>query len=282
GDSSYRNTLMNLAKQGNLFAITLLAEIQGSEQALKSLIKHPNIQIRYNAAVSLLRLHDAAAIPLILEILLSDDNDLGFFPQYSLGKSLMTWKVTNSAAACSKIMRQDIVAMTFDLKERLLQECMELDDTAFISIAEALFNHQKNSLLPLLVQLLENLNTKTAIDLLQKESSRIGAPFIRNYCHLSLYRLKAPGNHESMLMDFLKNKEQDELIKFRPMSSNMKEERSAFQLTPEETSRLLIESYETIANRHDENCILFLLNAIKNGNQKNRYAIAGLLLKAIQ
>lgn len=283
GNHDYRKSIIKLAKKEDLFAITMLASIPQTESVLKSLLKHHNIQIRFNAAISLLRHHDPAAIPTLLEILLSDENDLGFFPHYSLGRSLMTWKVIYSAVANSKQTHRDIVSATLDLKERLLQECMEYPEVQFLNIARTLFNHQQHSLIPLLVHLLENLNTPDAIALLQKKSSKIGAPFIRTYCNLALYRLNAPGNHEAILMEWLTQKHNEELIKFRPMSSwSTHQELSTFQLTPEETSRLLIESYETIADRHNANSIQFLLNAIKDGNLKNRYAIAGLLLKAIQ
>ena len=56
----------------------------------------------------------------------------------------------------------------------------------------------------------------------------------------------------------------------------------AFTLTPKETSRLLIEAYETLAESHEMEGIDLLIEAIRLGHKKNRYALAGLLLKAIQ
>ena len=55
-----------------------------------------------------------------------------------------------------------------------------------------------------------------------------------------------------------------------------------FQLTPEETSSLLIEAFVTLADQHDPKGIDILLGAIKDGHEKNKYALAGLLLKSIQ
>ena len=73
------------------------------------------------------------------------------------------------------------------------------------------------------------------------------------------------------------------MIRFRPMLPwTEKNVESQFQLTPEETSRLLVEAYVTLADQHDPQGIDILLSAILEGNEKNRYALAGLLLKSIQ
>jgi len=43
-----------------------------------------------------------------------------------------------------------------------------------------------------------------------------------------------------------------------------------------------LQSFEAIAEKHDLEGIDILLDAIHDGNEKNRYALAGLLLKALQ
>jgi hypothetical protein len=53
-------------------------------------------------------------------------------------------------------------------------------------------------------------------------------------------------------------------------------------LTPEETSKLLVDSYMTIASRRNEKSITFLLEAIQQGNPINRYALMGLLMRATE
>ena len=60
------------------------------------------------------------------------------------------------------------------------------------------------------------------------------------------------------------------------------EHQKGYLLTPKETSRLLIEGYETLAESHTMDAIDLLVEAIKGGNKKNRYVLAGLLLKVIQ
>ena len=53
-----------------------------------------------------------------------------------------------------------------------------------------------------------------------------------------------------------------------------------YQLTPQETSRLLVETYESLVQQQDQEGIALILDAIKSGNRKNRYALAGLLIRA--
>ena len=53
-------------------------------------------------------------------------------------------------------------------------------------------------------------------------------------------------------------------------------------LTPKESSRLLIEAYAAIAERGEVEGIDLLLQEIRLGREKNRYPLAGLLLKSIQ
>ena len=44
----------------------------------------------------------------------------------------------------------------------------------------------------------------------------------------------------------------------------------------------MIESFEALAEKHDPQGIDLILAAIQSGHPKNRYALAGLLIKALQ
>jgi hypothetical protein len=76
------------------------------------------------------------------------------------------------------------------------------------------------------------------------------------------------------------------MIRFRPLIPwNLRQPEasgSSFELTPDESSRLLIEAYEALADRHDLEGIDCIVEGIKNGNPQNRYVLAGLLMRAIQ
>lgn len=84
------------------------------------------------------------------------------------------------------------------------------------------------------------------------------------------------------MQEWLTSKQFHDLIQFRPiipweMRNN---EPSRYLLTPEETSRLLVEAFESLVQTQDDKAIDILLHAIQYGNRKNRYALAGLLIRA--
>ncbi|NGX50214.1 MAG: hypothetical protein K1060chlam2_00055 [Chlamydiae bacterium] len=285
GDHSYREQIMESALNKNPFSISMLTHIPNSKPLLYLLLKDYNFHIRANSALVLLKKRDPSSLPTLLQMLLKDEKDLGFKPVYSLGHALMTWRVIPSCTQYAKKTQQDIPSITLALREQILQDALELPEEAFLTLARAIFSHKQNDLIPLLVRLLENLNTPEAIHLLQDESRHAGAPFIRTYCHLALYRMNVEGPHRETLYEWIDSRRDLELIRFRamlPWTERKDANSSTFQLTPEETSRLLIEAFESLAESHDMRGIDILLTSLRSGHPKNRYALAGLLLKAIQ
>lgn len=283
GDSSALEKILPIAKSGNLFAIQLLGEMQGSEESLAELVRSDNIHIRINAAIALLKRRDVRSLPVIEEILLRDTRDLGFQPQASLGRSMTAWKVVPSLEHHQKSLPYDLCGISLNLREQLLIQCLELPQNDFLYIAHRIFDMRQYDLVPLLVSLLENHQSEETVKLLIQKAHQAGAPHIRAYCNLSLYRLNQPGPYEQAICNWISHAKKSEMIRFRPsIPFNMRPEDSPYELTPEESSRLLIEAYQTLSDRHDTRAIDMLLNAIKEGHPKNRYALAGLLIRAIQ
>lgn len=283
GNYDYQEQVFAKAREKNPLAISLLADIPHSNSLLSELVLDYNLHIRVNAAFALLKKRDIRTIPTLMKILIRDEKDIGLQPIFSLGHSLMAWKVIPSCTQYVKTTKQDIFSMTLAVREQALQEALELPEAAFLSIAETIFEKKQRDLIPLLIHLLENLNTEKAIALLKEQSKRVGAPFIRTYCHLALYRLGIQGPYRDFLFQWIEEKKGHEIIRFRPMLSwTNRNFGNSFQLTPEETSRLLVEAFVTLTNQYDPEGIDMLLHAIQEGNEKNRYALAGLLLKSIQ
>lgn len=284
GDLEYRKPIIESALQKNPLAIPMLTDMPNTESLLISLLNDYNFQIRANAALVLLKKRNPACIPTLMQMLIKDEKDLGFRPVYSLGHAMMAWKVIPSATQYAKKMEIDIPSMTLALKEQILLDAMELPEKDFLNIAEMIFEKRENELIPLLVHLLENRKTTESIALLEKESKRAGAPFIRTYCHLTLYRMKREGIHADFVYDWIEKGGGHELFQFRDMLSwtDRNEKENAYLLTPKETSRLLIEGYENLVESHEMRGIDLLVKAIGEGHKKNRFVLAGLLLKAIQ
>jgi hypothetical protein len=283
GDAKASEKIIEEAKQENLFAINMLAEIPGSEETLYSLLSNGSLHVRFNAALALLHRKDTRCMPTLVEFLLRDSRDLGFQPQTSLGNSMKAWKILPSSSQHAQDSFFDLHALSLSMREMILRESIELEEPVFLKLAKLLFDTKQNDLIPLLVSLLENLRTPQAIALLKSQSQAAGAPLIRTYCNLSLFRLKEPGPYEDTLKRWIQQNKSQELIRFRPtLPWNMRLVETTFALTPEESSSLLIESFQALADRHDAEGIDFLLDAIQHGNIRNRPVLSGILIRALQ
>ncbi len=283
GDTKALLPIFDLAKTDDLFAIALLGELPGGEEILAEHLESPHIHVRLNATLSLLFRRDPRCLKTLYEFLLHDSKDLGFQPSSSVGHSLLAWKAIPSLRQHQKQLAMDLSGITLQLRERMLAAALELPEEDFIAIASRVFEYKQLELVPVLVQLLENHATPSALRLLRKHAEFAGAPLIRMYCNLSLFRLKEDGPYERRLKTWIAEAQKMEMIKFRPaVPWNAKNTLSTYELTPEESTRLLLECYEALSEEHNEQGIEIILQGIRTGHPKNRYALAGLLIRTLQ
>lgn len=285
GDTQTQDSICEKAKEGNLFAISLLGDMAGSNGVLFELTQKEDLQIRFNATMALLKLGDPLVYKPLLEFLICDSRDLGFYPQFSVGNSLMAWKVIPSARQHQQEMTHDLMTLSVSVREYMLQQSLEMPESVFLKVAEALFNAQQLDLIPLLVALMENLQTSDAIALLEEKAQTAGAPLTRAYCNLALLRLKKESSYKKAILNWIRLTKNLEMIRFRPMLTRhvrIAEKMHAFELTPEENSQLLVQCYQTITMQHNVDSIDILLDGLQNGHPKNRPVLAGLLIQAIQ
>lgn len=268
------------AQKGNLFAISVLGSIPDHPRVLLELLERPDVQIRMNALIALLEQRHPRALECIEEIIIRDKKDLAFTVNQSPGHAFKSWKVTSSA---SQLLKDDTKAYLehLELKESLLEKVCLLSRPRFIALAHQIFSKQHNDLIPRTVELLEHLGTKEALACLKEHQQQLGAPLVRHYCNLALYRLQEPGPYAEQLRQWVKSQSQTEFIRFQPFSPWELGENS-YTLTPEETSKLLIDTFETFAAQQDKKGIETLIEAMATGHSKNKYALAGLLLRATQ
>jgi len=282
GDAEAKDFLIERAKECNLFAIVSLADIHEGKELLAQLANHPDLTIRINAAITLLKQRDPRCRKTLIELLVKDTRDMGFMPQVSLGRTMMALKPVFSTSQQPTTFF-DVQAATLAIRQQLLVELMHLPEDDFLTIANILFESQQTDLIPTLVTLLESLQTEKAIQLLKTKAEQTGMPLIRAYCHLALFRLGKEGPHEAYLKEWLDRNKESEMIRFRPVVTlDKRMGGSPHELTPEDSSRLLIEVYQTLAEKQQESSIDILLDAICHGNIKNRYVLAGLLLRTLQ
>jgi hypothetical protein len=238
--------------------------------------------VRINAGISLLQQHDPRCVPVIEEILITDGRHLAFMPFGSLGRTMSAIKAIPSADLRAKDPMVDL-SYSLVIREQYLREAALLPEKDFLYLAGRIFKRQQNDLVPALIGLLENLQTEGAVALLKEGAERQASPLIRDYCHLALYRLKKEGPYEEYVNNWVMRQKDADLIKLRPLLPwKYRLEESDYTLTPEETSRLLVEAFLSIASRRDEKSISFLLEAMQRGNPQNRFALMGLLMKATE
>ncbi|MBA3237607.1 MAG: HEAT repeat domain-containing protein [Parachlamydiaceae bacterium] len=273
-------TIQTLAAQGDLFGIAMLGDLPENKEILAKLLTSPDFSIRLNASIALLNQQDVRCLTLLPEILVKDSRDLAFTKTLSQGKGLICWKPVFSA-------RQQFVDSPTDLelslnfRESLLIAAADLPEEDFLFLIKLIFDKQQNDLVPTAIALLESIETPKAIDLLRIYRQRPGAPLIRNYCNLALYRLGDEGPYSESLSAWLEQQIAVGLIQLRPLVPwELNDDQMAHQITPHETSRLLVETFEALTTKQDKHGINCLLEAIKNGNSKNKYALAGLLIRA--
>lgn len=282
GKEECRLSIEEEAKKDNLFAINLLGNMPGSEDFLFKLTKSDNFQVRLNAILGLLERRDSRVLNSIAEILIKDHRDLAFIKQTTAGKGLTAWKAIPQSTENFQ-ENPYLYELSIGMRESVLSKSLDLPEKDFLRIANTLLEVQQHDLIPLVVQLLENLGTQKAIELLKKYQQKIGAPLVRNYCNLALYRLNEPGPYGEILRNWVSQQKQTDIIQFRPFVPwELRMTDANYQLTAQETSQLLIESVEALAKAQDVASMDALIDLIENGNQNNRYALAGLLIRALQ
>ena len=283
GEHEVLPQVQKLAKGGNCYAIAVLAQMEGSENTLNELMHHNSLQVRCNATLALLQRRDPRCAKGLREILLKDARDLGFVSNLSRGRALTAWKIVPSA---THHLTESQVAQQFSttLREAALRACLELPPSVFLEIAEWILAQQQGDLIPTLTELLEVSSSAESIALLKKYQQKPGAPLVRNYCTLALYKAGEPGSYGDHLKQWLINQQEIEMIQFRPFAPQdlLKQVTSTYNLTPQETSQLFVASVEALSQKHDEHGLQVLLDLIRNGNPKNRCALAGLLMRASQ
>lgn len=279
GDRSFENELVKCAVDGNLFAIFALGRIENSENFLARLATSPNIQSRINASIALLNRKDPRCIKGLKELFISKQNDLAITPFLSLGKTLSCFKVMTN----SKSRKNIDLNLSLDIKQMLLKQAIELPEDNFLELAKEIFSNNQNDLIPCLYQLLSNLSSDKVVDFLKDHATSAGAPLIRDYCNLALYRMNIEGPYFEHIKKWLQRNASRETIQLKPFTPDkVTYDKSQYSLSPEESTFLLVEMFSSVAEKHSVEGIMLLLDSLKSAQNLNRYPLAGILLRATE
>lgn len=282
GSIEYKTYIVEEAAKKDPFAISMLGAFDGADGMLLQLMNDDDVTVRSNAAMALLHRKDPRALQAIADILIDLPQDYSYRIVTSHGGALQAIQATPNARQLFARHPQ-FFEVSLKFKEQVLVKALELHEEDFLALAEAIFMEHQYDLIPLLVRLLENLHSEKAIALLKAQEQRLGAPYIRAWCCLALYRLDQPGPYADTMRKMIEKHEDKELFKARQILPwKMRQDDTRYELTLEQSCALLIESFEALSERQDEKAIELLLKIIRDGNVHNRYTLAGLLMRSSQ
>ncbi len=284
GDQSAKEKIADMAKRKNLYAIYMLSYIEGYDDLLARLSTNIDSTIRLNASLALLRKRNPKCLPVIKDIISSDIDFIGFVPFVSHGRTLVAWKPLSVSVIKHPDVKRNIQAITLSFIDEVLTSSLELAEDDFLDISRDILAKKGSHSVAILMHLLENIKSKKVFDLLKEKSQEVGSPLVRGYASLALYRMNGEESYRTSFLNWLKTQNGEQLIEFKPMMDRgARDDKviSNYQLSPQDRSALLIESFDTLATKHEIEGISLLLEAMKDGHPKNRYALAGLLLKSI-
>ncbi len=271
-----------MAGKGDPFAIQVLADIEEGIELLVQLLDSKNVNTRINAALALLKHNDPRVITVLPDIIMLNSRDLVFIPIDSTGKALRAWKVVASG---TQLHKENAVALELSraLREQTLTNCIDLPEKLFLGIVGAVLEKPQLDLVPLAALLLQNKATDEAIAILKKGQNKIGTPLVRNYCTLALFKMGLDGPYRDKISRWVSEQDNIPVIQFRPVVPwEYCREGLCAEVTPQEMTQLYISCIEELATAQDPRGVVALLTAIKNGHPKNRFALAGLLLRATE
>lgn len=275
--------IQKCALTGNVFAIQVLRQMPEGKNALYSLLASPSLQVRINATVALLELKDPRVVPALSEILIRSVKDLAFTQISTQGRALTALKAVPSSAH-QENEAAVLQELSLGFREEILEKTLEnLPKDCFLKIASEVFEKKQNELIPLLVNLLVSQDSEEGIQLLKTQQQKAGAPLIRIYSTLALFKIKEDETFGKSLKEWVVRQQEVEILKFREVVPlEFRDSLNTYELTPIETAKLLVESLETLIEHDDEKGIDLLLQVLKEGHKRNQSLLAGLILRAVQ
>jgi HEAT repeat protein len=280
GEKERLAEIQRLAADGFPFAAASLESTEGVEGFLAALLRHPSAAVRLNATLSLLLHKDPRALPGLTAILIPDSRQLAFVPFYSPGKSQKIWKTVPSQDL-NEEKEALIKELSLQFREEVLEQSLELPLSSFLGVADQLFQARQNDLIPLLIELLVNLDHELVIERLNKWKNQLGAPLIRTYALIGLVRL-GQKEYVAELKSWIlaQQAESFEFRSFVPLENRI-EKGETYVLTPSENARLMMGALEALILFDAEEALDVLVDLLSRSNQENSALIAGVLLRTL-
>lgn len=272
--------IKNLAAGGFPFAAASLESLEGSQDFLASLQNHSSPLVRLNATLSLLAQKDPRAARGLAHILIPGPHQPAFVPLFSPGKTQKIWKtVPSHDLDADKATLVNELSLQF--REEVLEMSLELPLADFLELSDKLFQARQNDLMPLLTELMINLDHEQAIERWKKWKNQVGAPLIRTYALIGLVRA-GQKEYVSELRRWILE-QPDQSLSFRsfiPLENRI-EKGDAFVLAPSENARLMMEAIEALLAYDGEEALDVLIDLMQRSTPETNVLLAGILLRTL-
>ena len=271
------------AQNGNLFAIGLLNDCACDADLLISLAnQNKNKNAALNATLVLLQKKDPRCLAKIISLLSATDPNIVISEFPSAAMTLSAKKIGYKSSARTQ-ENFGLEQMSFAIRQKILSDCTELPEHAFLKVAKAIVQADQNDLIPAVINHLIVMKTSNAKELLKDWQQKVGSPYVRAWSNLALLKLNEPGPWKEDVLSWIKKRKYHRLVRLKDFAQmHKKKPINPFEINPMETSQLLLESYLAIAQTQDDEAIDVILDSLTNNELKNRYAIAGILILSSQ
>jgi HEAT repeat protein len=256
GETSYQDKIIQLAEQGNLFALFALSECP---HAHFFTLHEKSKSFAINKALAMLRQKDTEAVGTICN-LLSSDEDKVIYMSPSSGYTSIYWDIA-PLHSFEADQRPVLFEQSLSYKEEILSASLELSEEAFFTIASYVFDNEIIPLYPCLIGLLKNQESDLGIALLEKEANAIGRPYNRAFAQLALFQLRSSKDEESLqkILDFARQKPERPWRFPVPWASFARQEDRGKEQQTNASARLYIETLQTLSEASSQKSINILV-----------------------
>jgi hypothetical protein len=186
--------------QGDVFAIYALEHCPDPIPPTFS-PQHISRESDCNLALARLLKKDPECLDMLKTLLLLPEDE-AIQPSVSIGHALLSWDIVN-IGSYPKEFQPTLYEQSLRTKEAILVQALELPEQTFISLSSSILEKGSIELYPCLFELLENNRSPAAIELLQHEAARVGAPYNRAFAALSLVKLGILTDEKSIITPIL-------------------------------------------------------------------------------
>ena len=282
GFIDHKKEILALAQKNNPFALFLLHKMHEETPILVKALKNKDKTIWINALWGLLHHKDIRVLPELEKLLLIDPLDSVINIEHSPAHT-MHHLIIESPSIINDADLEKELAITLHLQKLCLSLLSRYPEEEVLKFCKRLLSTNKHPFQRELIHTIENIKSEKSLDLLRSLSFSIGSPLKRGYALTALYRKSTHIKDQERFYKWLKSQSGDSIIKFSKTADPLSNLHvTPYELSPEEHTGLISEALLTASTSHEEKYLNLIIELFNTCHKKNRYALAGILMKAIQ